>query len=75
MVCNRRMSNDAQLIKDLGGPAQVAELLGYDKAAGGVQRVQNWIARGIPSKVKVERPDIFMRPKQPAAQDQAPQQA
>lgn len=52
---------DAQLIADLGGPTKVAELLGYDKARGGVQRVQNWLTRGIPAAVKVERPDLFLR--------------
>ena len=51
---------DAQLIADLGGPTKVAEMLGYDKARGGVQRVQNWILRGIPSAVKVQRPDLFL---------------
>jgi hypothetical protein len=55
----RRM-NDAELIERLGGPAKVCELLGYDKDNGGVQRVCNWVTRGIPSKVKVERPDLFM---------------
>jgi hypothetical protein len=53
------MSNDKQLIEDLGGPTKVAELLGYDKH-GGVQRVQNWLSRGIPPKVKLERPDLFL---------------
>jgi hypothetical protein len=47
------------LIDGLGGPAKVAELLGYDKH-GGTQRVHNWIARGIPPKVKLERPDLFL---------------
>lgn len=51
---------DKDLIKTLGGPTRVAELLGYDKADGGVQRVQNWITRGIPSKVKVDHPSIFL---------------
>ena len=51
--------SDRQLIDDLGGPARVAELLGYRKN-GGVQRVHNWRTRGIPAAVKVERPDLFM---------------
>lgn len=51
---------DKDRIKALGGPAKVAELLGYDKAKGGVQRVQNWLDRGIPPAVKVEFPHIFM---------------
>ena len=51
---------DALVIDALGGAAKVAELLNYDKAAGGVQRVHNWYSRGIPSHVKVARPDLFM---------------
>lgn len=52
--------NDRELIEELGGPARVAELLGYDKD-GGVQRVCNWLTRGIPAAVKLERPDLFLR--------------
>lgn len=55
-----QIERDAALIEALGGPAKVAEKLGYDKANGGLQRVQNWITRGIPAAVKVERPDLFM---------------
>lgn len=51
--------NDAELIQSLGGPAKVADLLGIDKN-GGVQRVFNWLSRGIPPKVKLERPDLFL---------------
>lgn len=51
---------DSELIKSLGGPTKVAELLQFDKAVG-VQRVQNWITRGIPAQVKVDHPEIFMR--------------
>ena len=53
--------SDSQLIDDLGGPAAVCALLGYDKAKGGLQRVHNWRVRGIPPKVKLERPDVFLR--------------
>lgn len=53
--------DDAQLIKELGGPTKLAELLGYDKASGGVQRVANWATRGIPAKVKLDHPEIFLR--------------
>lgn len=53
------IEKDADLIKRLGGPTRVAEILCIDKR-GGVQRVQNWIARGIPSHVKVMHPRIFM---------------
>jgi len=52
------MSNDKQVIEDLGGATKVCELLGYEKH-GGVQRVQNWMTRGIPPKVRLERPDLF----------------
>jgi hypothetical protein len=50
---------DAKIIEDLGGPAQVAERLNLPKY-GGVQRVQNWTVRGIPSAVKVQHPALFM---------------
>ena len=52
---------DRDRIKELGGPANVARLLNFDLRRGGIQRVQNWIARGIPSHIKVKHPDIFMR--------------
>lgn len=51
---------DKELIESLGGPSKVAELLGYDKK-GGPQRVNNWITRGIPARVKISHPDIFLR--------------
>jgi len=53
--------DDSKLIDDLGGPAKVARLLGYPNQ-GGVQRVQNWKSRGIPPKVRLERPDLFQVP-------------
>lgn len=34
-------------------------MLGFDKD-GGVQRVHNWLTRGIPPAIKVSRPDLFM---------------
>lgn len=52
--------DDRTRIELLGGPAKVAELLGYEKD-GGTQRVHNWLSRGIPPKVKLERPDLFQR--------------
>lgn len=55
------MHKDSHLIDALGGPAKVAELLGFDKADGGIQRVHNWRTRGIPAKVKVDHPDIFLQ--------------
>lgn len=53
------MCSDRELIERLGGPTKVAELLGYQKF-GGVQRVQNWTTRGIPARVKLEHPEIFL---------------
>lgn len=55
------MQTDTEKLIELGGPAKVAELLGYAKS-GGVQRVQNWMTRGIPDRVKVEHQAIFLRP-------------
>lgn len=51
--------SDSDLIEKLGGPTQLARLLDYRKP-GSVQRVQNWKARGIPARVKLARPDLFM---------------
>ena len=51
--------DDKDIIKQLGGPTAVAELLGMDKHNGS-RRVQNWLRRGIPWEVKATRPDLFM---------------
>ena len=51
--------NDAQLIESLGGPAKVAKLLRYER--GGIQRVHNWLRRGIPARVKLDHPEVFLR--------------
>lgn len=53
---------DARLIARLGGPAELSRKLGFDPARGGVQRVQNWITRGIPPLLKYQRPDVFGTP-------------
>ena len=50
---------DWALITDLGGPAKVARLLGYE-SRGGIQRVQNWRYRGIPAEVKIAFPELFL---------------
>lgn len=55
---------DRELIERLGGPAKVAELLGFDKK-GGIQRVHNWKERGIPAAVKLAHPEIFLNPRKP----------
>lgn len=51
---------DRALITELGGPSQVAKLLGFKKA-GSVQRVQNWIVRGIPPAIKLAHPHVFLK--------------
>jgi hypothetical protein len=50
---------DAELIKHYGGPTKLAKRLGFDEK-GGVQRVQNWLSRGIPSYIKVRYPNLFL---------------
>jgi hypothetical protein len=55
------VEEDRRLIDHLGGPSKLAELLGYAKERGGVQRVHNWKERGIPPAVKLTRPDLFLR--------------
>jgi hypothetical protein len=60
MIKHADLHSDSKIIDDLGGPSKLAELLGYDKTSGGVQRIQNWKKRGIPSSVKITRPDLFM---------------
>jgi len=52
---------DAGLIAALGGAANLARRLGYDRR-NGVQRVQNWKRRGIPALLRYQRPDIFGPP-------------
>ncbi|NUA26129.1 hypothetical protein [Cupriavidus basilensis] len=64
------VSGDWQIIERLGGPTKVARLLGYAQS-GGVQRVQNWKARGIPPAVKVDFPHLFL-PQAGAAQAAIP---
>ncbi len=49
---------DARLIQMLGGPSKVASILGY-RRKGGIQRVHNWMKRGIPARVRLENPDLF----------------
>ena len=52
---------DKQLILSLGGVNAVAKLLKYDLKKGGIQRVSNWMTRGIPAQVKVDFPQYFMK--------------
>lgn len=64
---------DKKVIADLGGPAEVARALGLDPANGGVQRVHNWMTRGIPSAVRLSHLQYFGEaPSQPAEQGTKP---
>ena len=72
MASQPQIEKDCALIDELGGVRKVADMLGYPPD-GGVQRVQNWKARGIPPAVKVMYPAIFLstkkrRPTAPAEQ-------
>jgi hypothetical protein len=57
---NKVMKPDREIIMDLGGAGKVAEMLGYTRF--GHQRVQNWLVRGIPARVKLQHPEIFLSP-------------
>lgn len=50
--------NDSELIDRLGGPSALAEKLGMDNR--GRARVCNWRKRGIPARVKLAHPDLFL---------------
>ena len=66
---------DTELIANLGGPSKVAALIGLDKRAGGAQRVQNWLKRGIPAEVKLQYPAYFLPHLVASPQAQATQAA
>jgi hypothetical protein len=55
-----RSVTDSELIDLMGGPAKLAAVLGFDTKAGGVQRVYNWRARGIPAAVKLRHRETFL---------------
>lgn len=60
------MLDAPRLIHALGGPRKVCELLGYDKRTGGVQRINNWLVRGIPSKVQLLHAALWLSAEQAA---------
>lgn len=49
---------DAEIIYHYGGAAKFAALLGLEKP-GSIQRVSNWITRGIPAEIKLKHPELF----------------
>lgn len=59
------MTTDKELIEQHGGPGPLAKELGYS-----VQRVQNWVTRGIPANEKLKHPEIFLR-EQPLSHPQS----
>lgn len=54
------MNSESKIIDALGGPTEVAKKLGY-KLPSGAARVSNWKKRGIPAKIKLEFPWMFLR--------------
>lgn len=69
VVFNAGMT-DSDLIKTLGGPTKVAKLLRLT-GPGAVQRVQNWMTRGIPAQVKITHRSIFLDKQTPGHDEQA----
>lgn len=47
---------DKQIIKQLGGAGKVSKLVGVSR-----QRAQNWLTRGIPAKIKIQFPELFLK--------------
>ena len=58
----RKLHPDSDVILAFGGPTALAKKLGMDPSTGGVQRVQNWMTRGIPRAVKWDHQDVFGEP-------------
>lgn len=61
---------DADLIQKYGGPTKLAQILGFE-GRGQSQRVSNWVRRGIPARVKLDFPALFVVPMSPARRDVA----
>ena len=56
-----RLQRDAECIKRLGGATKVAAMLPpEDGKPVSVQRVTNWMTRGIPAQVKLDNQEIFL---------------
>ena len=51
------MHADSKVLTKLGGSTKVARLLGKGFTP---QRINNWFERGIPPRVKVNYPELFM---------------
>lgn len=53
---------DKAIIDAHGGAAELARELGFDTSAGGVQRVYNWMWRGIPDAIRWKYRDVLGEP-------------
>lgn len=51
---------DAEIIDHYGGPARLAEKLGWAESRA-IQRIHNWRSRGIPAAVKIKHADLFLK--------------
>lgn len=60
MVFNVGMNKPTHIIDLLGGPSKVAELLGWKGKPGQIQRIHNWKVRGVPARILLEHPDVFL---------------
>jgi hypothetical protein len=56
MTKQDEIQSDKELIALLGGSTAVAKKLGLS-----VQRVHNWLSRGIPASMKLRNPKIFLK--------------
>ena len=63
LVCNPGVT-DSEIIERLGGSTVLTRRLGYKKA--GAQGVNNWKTRGIPARVKLQWPGLFLGPRNEA---------
>lgn len=52
---------DAELINLHGGPARLAEKLGWHESRA-LQRIHNWRTRGIPAAIKLKYQHLFLLP-------------
>jgi hypothetical protein len=56
---SEQIKKDAETIDRLGGSTKVSRMLGFPKEIG-TQRVNNWKRRGIPARIKLDFPKIFL---------------
>lgn len=55
------LTTDQKLIKELGGPAELARKLGLENPKG-CRRIYAWYRKGkIPADWKLKRPDLLLK--------------